>query len=752
MRRLPDFVSRLAAPLQRLLPRTLLGRVMLLYTGMLVGLLCAGFGAFIKFEIDGALDEAEQGGSALAALVVPAVSDAALIGDYDTIKRTLERCTDHPLFRHASFIDLKGARLDVARRGEITPKPPPALTDWVAARLQEVNLPIVVGGRDYGVMRLTYWEERVASDLWRVMRLALGLAAIGLALGSALVWWPLKLWLGQLDRVQALGEQLQSPGQAFDRLQEDQAPLEFQKTFATFNRVAASLQAERAQASVTLASIAEGVAAINADGTVVLDNPVLGQLLGQPATALRGQGIAQLLPELPILPDTLEGWRGQRFGRGAQVLEASLSPIIDEQGLPAGAVLVLRDVTEQQRLEDQLRAELDSRAQAMHAMSDLLGSVSAPGDAARVDAVGQLLGQVGDMVTRLRRQSDQLHAIFSLSPDGFISFDAERRVQYVSPSCAWLTALDDSQVLDQNEPGLEALLQARLASDDGQRPLVLRELLAGGPRTVHMARPMPRVLSLAMHGGGGTETSQMLHIRDISQQFQLDRLQSEFLTTAAHELRTPMTSIFGFTELLLAREMPAAKQQDVLRRVHRQCQAMMEILNELLDLARIEARRGQDFKFAPAELAGVVREAVEDFQPPAGRSAPRLLAEVDTAWTHIDAGKFKQALRNVLSNAYKYSPGGGAVTVRISRAADELCVQIADEGIGLSADDLSRVTERFFRADKSGNIPGTGLGMAIVKEIIELMGGRLHLRSELGVGTTVELLLHPHATPAAQAA
>jgi signal transduction histidine kinase len=114
-----------------------------------------------------------------------------------------------------------------------------------------------------------------------------------------------------------------------------------------------------------------------------------------------------------------------------------------------------------------------------------------------------------------------------------------------------------------------------------------------------------------------------------------------------------------------------------------------------------------------------------------------------------DRDKLAQAIANVLSNAYKYSPSGGDVILRW--VEDEGCawagLQISDAGIGMTPQQLSRVSERFYRADASGNIPGTGLGMSIVKEIVELLGGRLALESELGRGTTVTLWL-PLATEA----
>ena len=732
--------------LDALLPRSLLSRVMLLYVAALLLLVALGFGAFLSYEIRSTLDDAEAGSRAMSDLLTPAVSESAVIGDYDTIKRTLDRVIAHPLFERAAFIDLKGARLEVARQDRPSPAPPAWLVRRVAAQLDTINAPIVVGGRDYGITRLQPWSERIAADIWQVLHLGLALAVLGLAAGAALVWWPLRRALGQLDRVRTLGAQLQQGGPLLQPVATGGAPLEFQQTFEVINQVAASLQAERAQAAVTLASIAEGVAALNRAGEVVLANPVLGELLQQPSAALRGQPMSQLLPALAdALQVPGEGWRGRRFPHGEQVLEASLTPIGDEQGQAAGAVLVLRDVTEQQTLENRLRAELDARAHAMQTMSELLGSAGAPADAGQVNAVEALSRQVGDLVVRLRRQADQLHAIFNLSPDGFISFDAERRVQYVSPACSMLTALADAQVLGQDEAGLEALLQGRMEHGDTQRPLRLSEL-RDAPRTLQMARPMPRMLSLALHDGGSAGTTQMLHIRDVSQEFEVDRLKSEFLTTAAHELRTPMTSILGFSELLLHRRLTPEQQTDLLQRVHRQSQAMVEILNELLDLARIESRRALDFEFSPQELGALARQVATDFGVPEGREPVELVLPDEALWVHVDPAKLGQALRNLLSNAYKYSPEGGPVALRARPLGGGLvALEVEDRGMGMTPEELERVTERFFRADKSGSIPGSGLGMSIVKEIVELMGGQLQLASvpQRGTCVTVQLPLVP---------
>lgn len=201
-----------------------------------------------------------------------------------------------------------------------------------------------------------------------------------------------------------------------------------------------------------------------------------------------------------------------------------------------------------------------------------------------------------------------------------------------------------------------------------------------------------------------------------------------------------MASVYGFTELLLAQDFSDAERRDFLETIHRQSSLMIAIINELLDLVRIEERRGADFRFETLEAGDLVARVLRDFAVPAGRREPAW-APPESPWRiRGDRAKLGQAIGNVLSNAYKYS-SGGEVSVAVVRAGGEIGVRIGDRGIGMNAEQLSRVCERFYRADTSGKVPGTGLGMAIVKEIVSLHGGRIELASDVGAGTTVILWL-----------
>jgi PAS domain S-box-containing protein len=356
---------------------------------------------------------------------------------------------------------------------------------------------------------------------------------------------------------------------------------------------------------------------------------------------------------------------------------------------------------------------------------------------------------------RMKERSEQLAAVFALSPDGFVSIGAEHTVRYVSPAFTQFTGMSADSVLEL-EP---ARLLERLCAQSGDAPehpneriveMVTMHDLKQGPRRLEIQTPMHRMLELSLHEGGSGEVTQVLLLRDVTHQHEVDRLKSEFLTTAAHELRTPMASIYGFTELLMMRQLAPERQKQMLERIYRQSEAMIAIINELLDLARIENRRGQDFEWAELLLQPLIEQSLQDFRVPEDRTPPEFDPGTDPLTVHVDALKIQQVLRNLISNAYKFSEPGSRVWVRVSRTSTDppqACIEVQDQGKGMSAEQLARVTERFYRADQSGNVLGVGLGMSIVKEIVDLHSGQLLMSSEVGQGSTISVLLPLSAGP-----
>ncbi|MCX7147624.1 MAG: PAS domain-containing protein, partial [Sulfuritalea sp.] len=228
----------------------------------------------------------------------------------------------------------------------------------------------------------------------------------------------------------------------------------------------------------------------------------------------------------------------------------------------------------------------------------------------------------------IRDRTEQLNAIFELSPDGFLSFDAARRIKYISPAFTRLTGLLECDVLgiDENDFS-ERLSNACLPAARFSGIAALRTpSKVGADRTVHERRQTielagadKRVLQVGLRSANAETVSQILYLRDITHETEVDRMKSEFLSHAAHELRTPMASIYGFTELLMTQDFDEAERRDFLDTIYRQSELMISIINELLDLARIEARRGKDFTIAAIDVRELLRDVVGGFKTPGGR-------------------------------------------------------------------------------------------------------------------------------------
>jgi signal transduction histidine kinase len=363
------------------------------------------------------------------------------------------------------------------------------------------------------------------------------------------------------------------------------------------------------------------------------------------------------------------------------------------------------------------------------------------------------------MVARITAQheaqerTEQLNAIFALSPDGFISFDVRRHVAFVNPVFYQMAGRGEGQLDGLSEQDFSFWLAERCVGGSAFSGVAAMRarLQAGKPGDRELIRLQMRakkVLQVELRCNPSGPVSQILYFRDISLAAEVDAMKSEFVATAAHELRTPMTSILGFTELLLSQEHEAPAQREYLSIVLERAQLMARIMSQLLDLARIEAHRGRDFRYTGIDVQKLVTSVVQLMQLPAEGCPPVLQFPSAPPLLLADGSMLKQALAHVLANAYKYArpnvPNQVSVAVTVKTGCggeQQLCIEVADTGIGMSPEQSGRIFERFYRADASGSVGGTGLGMSIVKEIVDLHHGQVKVVSGLGRGTCVCLCL-----------
>lgn len=223
-----------------------------------------------------------------------------------------------------------------------------------------------------------------------------------------------------------------------------------------------------------------------------------------------------------------------------------------------------------------------------------------------------------------------------------------------------------------------------------------------------------------------------------AQVIERERLKDELVSIVSHELRTPLTSLRGFAELMLQRTFPPEKQKEFLAIIHTEAVRLTKLINNFLDLQRMEAGR-QTYDFAAVDIIAVICDTLSVFSHGANRSHHfRLETPEKTPAVWADDDRLRQVLTNLLSNAIKFSPQGGTVTIGARQEGDHVCVWVKDEGIGIPEDKIEKLCTKFYRLDnkETRHIGGTGLGLALVKEIIEAHQGRVWIESTLGKGSS----------------
>jgi two-component system, OmpR family, phosphate regulon sensor histidine kinase PhoR len=277
---------------------------------------------------------------------------------------------------------------------------------------------------------------------------------------------------------------------------------------------------------------------------------------------------------------------------------------------------------------------------------------------------------------------------------------------------------------------------------DGVKPLALQVT----------ATPMPMP--------AGALRSFILVFHDVSEMKRLERIRRDFVANVSHELRTPLAAIGGYAETLLGGALDDPQHaRRFLAIIERHTVRLGRLVDDLLTLSDLELGR-TELRRVALQADDVVETTFEVLRNRAMQAGIELTGEVapDTPPLHADEDRVEQALVNLVDNALKYTPQGGHVTVSARIAPDEaratepgglppgdgfVEIAVADTGIGVLAEDLPRLTERFYRVDKarSRELGGTGLGLAIVKHIVQAHGGWLRIESEVGKGTTVRLYL-----------
>jgi two-component system, OmpR family, phosphate regulon sensor histidine kinase PhoR len=334
--------------------------------------------------------------------------------------------------------------------------------------------------------------------------------------------------------------------------------------------------------------------------------------------------------------------------------------------------------------------------------------------------------------------------------DTQLQLDTLRAVVDGMAEGVWITSQDGS-VLRHNDALQEMLFTGTELV--GRKPIellpnaalaqaVTRACTEGQPTTLEVTIEgvRPRMLEVRVWPLGPELSGSSAVFHDVTELRRLEKIRTDFVANVSHELRTPITAIRGYAETLksgaLGNPGVAANMVDI---IHRQSERLSELVEDLLELSRIEARQIQLAK-KPVGVKASVQRAADAVAPRATAKGVKVSLDVpDGLFAEADERALEQVLVNLLDNAVKYTPAGGAVTVKARRenqASVEL--EVKDTGMGIEAKHLPRIFERFYRVDKgrSREMGGTGLGLSIVKHLADAMGGDVRVESTHGVGST----------------
>ena len=243
----------------------------------------------------------------------------------------------------------------------------------------------------------------------------------------------------------------------------------------------------------------------------------------------------------------------------------------------------------------------------------------------------------------------------------------------------------------------------------------------------------------------GLTTGAVVLFHDITQLKQTDKVRRDFVANVSHELRTPLSILRGYIETLLDNPQTSDKELSrILRVMERHSKRLGLLVDDLLTLAQLESRSA-GLQFSDVQLAELFESVIRDWEKKLAEKRLKVVVDLspDARTIRADETRLHEVLYNLLDNALKYSRENGEIRLRAAQRGPEIVLSVTDNGIGISKDDLPRVFERFYRADKarSRELGGTGLGLAIVKHIAQLHGGRVEAESEPGKGTTIRVVL-----------
>lgn len=371
-------------------------------------------------------------------------------------------------------------------------------------------------------------------------------------------------------------------------------------------------------------------------------------------------------------------------------------------------------------------------------------------------ALREALGQVEEQYQAAERARTEIRAVLDSTSEAILMVAPDSRIVTINDRYAALFQLPEQSMLGMTIAELRPSIERALVDGGPILAQVIGSALDEPPKTETIIQRWPETRELEVYSApvpmpDNTGVGRVFVLRDVTQERAVERMKTEFVALASHELRTPLVSIKGFLDLVLGGDAGplSAEQQEYLEIVHRSTDQLGAIVNDVLDLASIEAGR---LRLRPRalQLDSLIRAISGTLRLQIAAKHQTLTLDIAPGLPAVlaDDHRVAQILTNLLSNAHKYTPDGGALKIRAYCEGNFVRIDMIDSGIGMSPEEQKHLFERFFRADQElvHEVGGTGLGLTITRSLVEMHGGRISVQSASGQGSTFSFTLPIIAT------
>ena len=357
---------------------------------------------------------------------------------------------------------------------------------------------------------------------------------------------------------------------------------------------------------------------------------------------------------------------------------------------------------------------------------------------------------VKERTEQLAAEKELLSITFSSMTDGIIVVDADKNVVLLNNVAEMLTGTNLEKSKGKNIDDILVLVDER--SKEPIENLVDKVFETGEIQTkietdiVVLGNKYENPVSIAaapIRRNKKQISEVVILIHDRSQEREIDRMKTDFISSVSHELRTPLTSIKAYTETILRDpDMPESQKRDFLITIDKESDRLGELVNSLLEISQLESSMHEITK-QYIDITDIIELIIHSLKCTAESKNIIIEKNIDTYVPEFwgNESKIRSLISNLVNNALKFTPDGGKIRIHL-KYNNKIKIYVSDTGMGIPCDEITHIFDRFYRVRKSGSqIPGTGLGLAIVKEVAQIHGGTVNVKSKLGRGTTFQVIL-----------